>query len=73
VAKILFDRSPHVTIGFSDEPAVGVARLLAVLHRDLVSPAFDADEVGAAVLAALGAHAAPRLSSVEQLIAHLAR
>jgi hypothetical protein len=34
-------RSAHVTIGFYDEPAVGVARLLAVPHRDLVNPAFE--------------------------------
>jgi hypothetical protein len=34
-------RSPHVTIAFYDEPAIGVARLLAVPHRDLVNPAFE--------------------------------
>ena len=34
-------RSPHVTIAFYDEPAAGVARLLAVPHRDFVNPAFE--------------------------------
>jgi hypothetical protein len=37
-------RSPHVTIAFYDEPAVGVTRLAAVAHRELPNPAFGAEE-----------------------------
>ena len=37
-------RSPHVTITFYDDVAVGVARLLAVAHRTIANPAYRQEE-----------------------------
>ena len=37
-------RSPHVTITFYDDVAEGVARLLALAHRQVVNPGYRRED-----------------------------